>query len=130
MKKTGSININRDDIEKCLVWSLKREAKLKHDADINCHVEWKGTTPERAEVSFVIEKGDIPVKDNWQWLNEKDIDAGKWVQKLNDTVKILKLSQTKAELPLLYDAAIQELLELRDLMRIEIRPIKEKEENK
>jgi hypothetical protein len=127
MKKSGSININLEDIEKCLLWSLMREAKQKHNADIKCHVEWKGTTPERAEVSFTIENGDIPLKDNWQWLNEKQLDAGKWVEKLNDVVSILKISQSSAKLPLLYDVAIEELKELRELMRLEVKPIKEKE---
>jgi hypothetical protein len=126
MKKNGTVNINTKDIEKCLVWSLKREAKTKHNADINCHVEWEGRKPDTAKVNFTIEEGDIPIKNNWQWLNEKELDAGKWVETLNDTIIILKQSQAKAEFPVLYDAAIIELKELRNLMRLEIKQIEEK----
>ena len=126
MKKIAQVSVDHKDIEDCLKWSLKREAKLKHNADIDCKIEWKGIKPERALLSFEV-TDKVVVKDNWEWLNEKDIDAGKWIETLSDTIIILKQSQAKAQLPVLFDAAIQELRELRNLLRVEIKPIKEKE---
>ena len=128
MKKIAQVSVDHKDIEDCLKWSLKREARLKHNTDIDCKIEWKGAKPERALFSFEV-TDKVVVKDNWVWLNEKDIDAGRWIETLNDTITILKQSQAKAELPVLFDAAIQELRELRNLLRIEVKHFRDEKRN-